>query len=156
MKKIGLNYLIIAVFAIAAVFTSCDKDKDGDNNRNGNGNTGNSFVIDIKNVVGGYSEIVTVKVHYVSTLGGNYAQITTSEFKNGGCKLNLPNTVPADFFGHGMWSGHPRLEFSSDKEAKLIGKYHEWQPHRTTCSLAQAGHTSRDSVARLENLVFSR
>jgi len=28
MKKIGLNYLLIAVFAIASVFTSCDKNGD--------------------------------------------------------------------------------------------------------------------------------
>jgi len=36
MKK-TLNYLVIAVFAISAAFTSCDKNPD-DNNGNGNGN----------------------------------------------------------------------------------------------------------------------
>jgi len=30
MKKISLNYLIIAIFAVSAVFTSCDKNKDDD------------------------------------------------------------------------------------------------------------------------------
>jgi ribosomal protein L35 len=33
-----LNYLYIAVFAISAAFTSCDKDKDDDNNGIGNSN----------------------------------------------------------------------------------------------------------------------
>jgi len=30
-----------------------------------------------------------------------------------------------------------------DRKNTVIGKYREWQPHRTTCSLAQAWHTSR-------------
>jgi len=37
MKKIGLNYLLFAVFIISAAFTSCDKNPE-DNNGNGNGN----------------------------------------------------------------------------------------------------------------------
>jgi len=36
MKKISLNYLIIAIFAIVTAFVSCDKNNDGDNNGNGN------------------------------------------------------------------------------------------------------------------------
>jgi len=39
MRKKGiLNYLLIAVFALSAAFTSCDKNNDDNNNGNGNGN----------------------------------------------------------------------------------------------------------------------
>ena len=36
MKKTGLNYLLIAVFAISAAFTSCDNYDDGNGDGNGN------------------------------------------------------------------------------------------------------------------------
>jgi len=42
MKKIGLNYLLIAVFAIATVFTSCNKDNDYGNDNGGGGGGGGS------------------------------------------------------------------------------------------------------------------
>jgi len=55
-----------------------------------------------------------------------------------------------------VFAAAPAPEKSSglDRKNTVIGKYREWQPHRTTCSLAQAWHTSRDSVARLEISYF--
>jgi len=120
MKK-TLNYLVIAVFAISAAFMSCDKNKDDDNNGNGNGNgnTGNSFVIEAKDVIGGhgsYNDIVTVRLYNLYRV--------SAKFENNGFKLTLPALESDELViitqrGSLLFEGSLESLTISDREAKI-------------------------------------
>jgi len=94
MRKGILNYLILAVFAISAAFTSCDKNPDDDNNGNGNGNGNgaNAFIIEA-NVFNGnnYNNLVDeVRLYY--HYDGTSFLLQTAPYKDGGFKMSLPET----------------------------------------------------------------
>jgi hypothetical protein len=77
--------LVTAALIVMAAFVSCKKDNSG-------GGDGNSFVIEATNVIGGNSDIDTVK----AAISEDYA-LASDKYQNNGFKLTLPATVPEKY-----------------------------------------------------------
>jgi len=86
MRKGILNYLVIAVFAISAAFTSCEKKNNDDKNNNGN-NTGNPDSLDNPNT--GNSNIVSRLICYNVFEGGKVTIDYTYDNQNRPSKINF-------------------------------------------------------------------
>lgn len=100
----------VSVFVIS--FVACNKDDDDIG--------GNPSVIEIKNVIGDYSEVATVKVVNQSSDGQD--EIASGKFKNGKCKITLPKTLSDKY----MFSINEVVDneiVASDKNAKISGLY---------------------------------
>ena len=104
-------FLMLAALIISAAFVACNKDNDNkDDGNNGNEIVDNPAIIEVKDVVNGNNEIVTVKVF------GNYEENEIASAKyNNGFKLNLPTIVP----NHLMSENMAEDATISDMEARL-------------------------------------
>jgi hypothetical protein len=82
-------YVKIVVILLSTVFIACEKDDIGSN----------SSVINAKNVIGGNSNITTVKA-FVNNLSYGYSslfEIASSKYENNGFTLKLPKTIPSQY-----------------------------------------------------------
>jgi hypothetical protein len=117
MKKKIFLVGVIAAMVWMAVFVSCNKDN---NSSKGNDNPSDEASIINAVVVNGssYIEIAAVKAY---TIFGSYPayQAASAEYKDGGFKLNLPKTVPAEYLEEiGYYFAIPSNIAISDREAK--------------------------------------
>jgi len=123
MKKVVLNYLVIAALAGAAAFTSCDKNNgDGDDGGNGNGNGGGGMTITATVENGSkFSNIVTVKAVVRDRSTDKEVEIASGDFKNGGFTIKLPATVDAKYLSAWEDDEIPSTVTVSNKNAKTTG-----------------------------------
>jgi len=113
MRKLTLNYLIIAALAISAVFTSCGKDGD----KNG-GEVGvvTQITAKIENAAEyGSFNMVALRARYL----GSLEILAEAEFKNGGFTLQLPEMVDEKFLRNAPFGGSSTITISN-KDAKFL------------------------------------
>ena len=125
MRKGFFNYLILAVFALSAAFTSCDKNTDDDNNGNGNGNgNGNTvkeLVLEAKDVINTPGNVITARVRNLHRVSAKY--------ENNGFKLTLPELKSDELLSVTITQGEELFGFNfpvslegltiSDREARI-------------------------------------
>jgi len=87
MKRFFLNQLFIAVLAVAAALTSCNKDDDG---------AGDKITAKVENA-SELSEVKTVKLVAWIVSSEENEEIASADFKNGGFTLNLPATLASKY-----------------------------------------------------------
>ena len=91
MKKVVLNYLVIAAFAVLAAFTSCNKDGDE--------NVGSVIDKITANVEGGakYNGVITKVKLGTGNRDEKEEVLATGNWSNGGFTIELPKTVDAKY-----------------------------------------------------------
>ena len=121
-------YLMMVVLLLMTAFVACEKDKDskGDDNGGGGGGGGgnNPFVINATVVNGNdyndYISTVKAVIYYAWGYGEDYV-VASGEYKNGGFKLTLPATVPAEYLTE-IGSDLPSSITISDRKAKVMNE----------------------------------
>ena len=110
MKR-RLFYLALIIISLIVMFTACENDND---------NNGNISAINAENVINADNSIAIVKA---SIERDDYArgkidyEAASAEYKNGGFKLNLSDTVPDKCLEKVLW--HSSAIEVSDNNAKI-------------------------------------
>lgn len=107
----------MALTAFAVIFSTsfmaCNKDDD--DNKGNDGISGEPSIVEAKSIDGDCSGVATVKV--VVELLLEDVVIATGEFKNGGFKIQLPETIPgSDLMPVDDWFD---IDLVSDESAKI-------------------------------------
>ena len=110
MKKVVLNYLVIAALAGAAALTSCDKE-------NGDGDGGMTVSATVENA-SKYSDVVTVKALVWDRSADKEVEIASADFKNGSFSIKLPATVDAKYLNVWEEDEIPSTVTVSNRNAK--------------------------------------
>ena len=90
MKKVVLNYLVIAALVVSAAFTSCNK--NGDDDKDEGGATIDKITAKVEGGAKYNGEITTVKLAV-----DEYTALATGNWNNGGFTIELPKTVDAEY-----------------------------------------------------------
>ena len=91
MKRVVLNYLVIAALVVSAAFTSCSKDDD-----NGGGGNASSVSATVRNA-SEFSDVVKIYVMATNVNTDRNEKIAECEFKNGKFSVNLPEKLDAKY-----------------------------------------------------------
>jgi hypothetical protein len=124
MKRIFINFLVVAALSVSAALTSCDKDnkdKDGDEGGGASGLSGNKLSVSVVNGSKYSSAITQVKVVVydpTATFGPDHVELASALYGKGSFTLNLPETLNAKYleafnFGDGANVSNPNAKITN-------------------------------------------
>ena len=119
VKIVFKFYLAATIILLAMVFIACGS------NSSENKDNENFFVINVENVIGADSNIVTVKAGMIASTSIHRTskidyEVASAEYKNGGFRLNLPETVPDEWLNAVIDYWEDTIRFViSDTKAKV-------------------------------------
>jgi hypothetical protein len=119
MKRIFIQLMVVAVIA-AGIFMACNKETGSDIGNDGTDENAGSFVIEATSVIGGQSNIATVKAYLYSNYPYGKDLIATGKYEKGGFKIALPDSIDSkyltdDFLSYDPYAG----SVASDENAKI-------------------------------------